>query len=67
MSHNQTQLYCPNCEGLVLAQKREINHILHLILVILTVGIWVIVWFLLLMAHDNDSKSWRCQHCGNLV
>jgi len=36
------------------AQPKPINHILHLILTILTGGLWVIIWILLAMNFNTS-------------
>ena len=47
---------------MVLAEKPGTNHILHLILTLVTFGVWIIVWVLAAMA--SSSNSYRCPHCG---
>lgn len=39
------------------SKKRSTNHILHLILTLLTGGVWVIVWFI--VASNNSSYNSR--------
>lgn len=39
----------------VLVQDRKVNHILHLVLSILTAGIWIIVW-VFVVARSKDPK-----------
>lgn len=39
------------------SKKRSTNHILHLILTLLTFGVWVIVW--LIVASNNSSYNSR--------
>lgn len=41
------------------SQKKNTNHILHLILSILTGGLWVIVW--IIVAISNNSHNNRIQ------
>jgi len=59
MGQKHTQKYCKACQENVLAVKKEPNHILHLILTILTSGMWLIVWLLVSIFQD----SWRCSKC----
>ena len=35
------------------------NHLLHLILTLITLGVWVIFWF-----FRSVSNDWRCVKCG---
>ncbi len=37
-------------------EDSKINHILHLILSILTGGVWVIVWFIIALTNDVTGK-----------
>ena len=60
MSKN-TSLICEYCGKSTLHTQASINHILHLILTILTGGVWLIVWILLALTSDD---SWRCSECG---
>jgi hypothetical protein len=61
----QTQKYCPDCGENVLAQSPTANHILHLILTILTLGFWVFAWVLVIMSTIGVWVCTRCG-CGNL-
>ena len=60
MAQKQTQKHCKSCQKQVLATKKGPNHILHLILTLVTVGAWVIVWILVSLFQD----PWRCSQCG---
>lgn len=37
----------------------KVNHILHLILSIITAGIWIIVWFFVSMSKADERKTYR--------
>jgi hypothetical protein len=63
MGQKQTQKYCKYCEDYVLATRRETNHILHLLLTLITGGIWFIIWIIVAMNTDK----WRCTQCGSIV
>ena len=43
--------------AILLSQKKQTNHILHLLLSVVTGGLWLIVWFL--VAMDNGSRNKR--------
>lgn len=58
----QISAYCPTCNRQSMFQKQKINHILHLILTVLTFGVWGVVWICL--AISNSSKPVRCVQCG---
>jgi len=57
----QTQMYCKGCQQSTLAQRPKVNHILHLLLSVLTAGVWIIVWILVSFLHLG---GWKCSHCG---
>ena len=56
--------YCANCKKNVMTQRNAPNHVLHLILSILTLGFWLVVWFLLAIGSANNK---RCTECGQTV
>lgn len=54
--------YCPEDDQMVLAEKQTPNHILHLLLSLVTAGLWIVVWILVTIgAHLG---AYRCPHCG---
>jgi len=64
MGIEQTQQHCPDCNEGVLAQRSGVNHILHLLLTIVTGGLWLIVWILISIFHFG---GWRCSKCGKEI
>ncbi len=40
-----------------LSHKPRINHILHLLLTLVTGGAWGIIWFILVMVGTDDMRS----------
>lgn len=59
----QASHYCATCQRQTLHTKPRINNILHLILSVLTLGIWaVLVWIPL--GIKNRSTRTRCMVCG---
>lgn len=65
MSQVQGTGWCPNCKRQVVTQRQGTNHVLHLILTVLTLGLWAIVWAV--VATMNRSKIARCSVCGALA
>jgi hypothetical protein len=53
--------YCQTCKKQVLIRRKGTNHLLHLILTLLTGGLWAIVWILCAIQIDG----WRCSQCGS--
>ena len=63
MSQVSTGGYCATCGQQRMFVKNRINHVLHLILSVLTFGIWAIfVW--LPLGIINASRGMRCSVCG---
>ena len=56
----QKRIFCRDCDKYVLGRKKQINHILHLIVSIITGGIWLIVWIFL----AAFQKPYQCPNCG---
>lgn len=59
------QQYCRHCDAVMPTVKKSPNHILHLILSLLTGGFWLIIYAL--VAFETSFRSWRCQRCGKRV
>ncbi len=53
---------CPVC-GPVKKVRKGTNHIFHLILTLLTAGIWLIVWLLSMI----KLGGWRCEKCHRKI
>ena len=60
----QTSHYCATCQRQTLHTKDRINHILHLILSLLTVGLWAIFVWIPLGGKNSATRS-RCTVCGS--
>ncbi len=61
----QSSGFCSHCEKKVLAVKDKVNHVLHLILSLCTIGLWSWIWLILWIV--NLCKSYRCTKCGSPV
>lgn len=59
----ETQKYCQDCKQNALVRRRGTNHLLHLLLTIVTGGLWLIVWILAVPKFGG----WRCSQCGGRV
>lgn len=57
--------YCIHCKKQMLIHKSGVNHILHLILTLVTFGAWAVVWIFLWFV--NLFNLWRCSSCGTKV
>ena len=63
MGFQETRGFCTNCNKYVLVRGATPNHILHLLLTLVTCGLWSISWILLSIA----PVVWRCSQCGAIV
>lgn len=61
MSEQHKSGFCERCQKQGVVFRKRPNHILHLILSVLTGGIWIIVWLLLSL----KVGGWRCAACGS--
>ena len=50
---------CDSCREVRKVFRDKPNHLIHLLLTVMT-GIWIFVWLFLTLR----SGSWRCDHCG---
>lgn len=60
MPFQESSGFCRSCGRNVLIRRASTNHILHLLLSILTAGIWIVVWLL----ASVRIGGWRCTSCG---
>lgn len=58
----QASGFCPHCQEQRLLLRQGPNHVLHLILSVLTFGLWLIVW--LGIASSRKANTARCSVCG---
>jgi hypothetical protein len=61
MANSEEIYFCFYCKKKTLHLQIKINHILHLLLTILTIGFWVIIWFCLVFLKDKEPT---CKECG---
>jgi hypothetical protein len=60
MAHQEATGFCKKCDHQVMIRRKGTSHVLHLLLTILTAGIWLIVWILV----SIKVGGWRCSQCG---
>ena len=61
MASEESSGFCEMCNKQVLVRRKGTNHLLHLILSILTAGVWIIIWIL----ASIKIGGWRCSQCGS--
>lgn len=54
--------YCSKCGHHQLFENNQINHHVHLVLSIVTCGLWLVSWVSIFIGHQ--IRPWRCQQCG---
>jgi hypothetical protein len=64
MGIKTTGKYCNYCQKNVMAQSNKPNHLLHLVLSVVTAGLWLIVWLVLVI---SSMGTYRCTQCGGKV
>ncbi len=64
MAVKTTGKYCNHCQKNVMAQGNRPNHLLHLILSVVTAGFWLVIWLILIVFNAGE---YRCTQCGNKV
>ena len=57
-----TRKFCKDCGQNKLFEKQGPSHILHLILSVITVGLWIPIWILCVVL--NAFRPYRCTNCG---
>lgn len=61
MAEEMKRGYCRTCEQYGPVTRKGINHILHLILSLVTLGAWFFIWVALALFNVG---GWRCPRCG---
>jgi hypothetical protein len=42
---------------MMLSRKKRTNHLLHLLLSVLTAGLWVIMWALVAISNGSENRA----------
>ena len=61
MSTSMTMKQCRRCGKATMHVQPGTSHVLHLLLSLLTLGLWLPVWFLL---AANSGTAAQCTQCG---
>ena len=62
MPTTNVMMTCVKCQKKTLHIEQKINHVLQLLLSIVTAGLWLIVWALLVFFHDKKTQCTLCGH-----
>lgn len=60
MSNETTGGFCRDCNKNTLFTRAGTSHVLHLIMTIITVGVWLIFW----IGSCIKFGGWSCTQCG---
>ena len=61
MAEEKKSGHCKDCEKQVVVFRKGTSHILHLLLTLVTAGLWLIIWF----GSAVKFGGWRCTQCGS--
>jgi len=61
MSSQQVMKYCRRCANSTIHVGPGTSHVLHFLLSLVTVGIWLPIWFLV---HISNASQMKCGQCG---
>lgn len=61
MANTERSGYCKMCEAQRKVTRPKANHVLHLILTIITLGVWGFIW----LGVAVQFGGWRCDTCGS--
>ncbi len=61
MSMEFRTAFCKQCNAQSKVERKGVNHILHLILSLCTLGLWLFVW----IGTAIKWGGWRCATCGS--
>jgi len=61
--------YCKKCVRKTIHYKntKEMSWLMHLVLTIFTVGMWLVIWFVIMIWHVLTKPiggKWTCSQCG---
>jgi len=59
---DKIRAHCPRCRHQQIFTRATINHPLHLLLSLMTAGLWIISWIAICLGRF--MRPWRCEHCG---
>ena len=61
MAEDKSSGFCKHCNRQVVVFRKGTNHVLHLILTLITFGLWLIIW----IGVGVKFGGWRCTTCGS--
>lgn len=61
MGTEYSTAYCKHCDDNVKTIRKTPSHLFHLIMSVLTCGVWLLVW----ASVASEKETWRCSQCGS--
>lgn len=52
--------------GVVLGRRRPVSHVAHLIMTVLTAGLWIFIWILMTLIRREDRFMLEVDPWGNV-
>lgn len=65
MSVVQIRARCVTCSAMRLFGRSGPNHVLHLLLSLVTMGLWLPIWIVVIAC--SNSRPYRCMRCGEAI
>lgn len=62
MATDQRMDQCKKCAKITMHVRKGTSHVLHLLLSLITFGVWLPVWIILAL---NSSTTGQCTECGH--
>ena len=53
---------CSVCQKQTVHIEQKINHILHVLLTVVTAGFWIIAWIYIALSHNRKTQGTICGH-----
>ena len=60
VSYEKDHRFSDRCGCRSLHFRRAIDHVLHLLITVVSGGMWALVWIYLALNRDQ----WKCEECG---
>lgn len=60
---SQSMKRCKKCDRSTMHVQPSTSHLLHLILSVITFGLWIPIWLLLAASHGSQAQ---CSECGKM-
>lgn len=61
MANTQIMKHCKTCGKSTLHLQKTTSHVLHLLLSVLTAGLWIVIWVLVSISNSTQGQ---CTECG---